>query len=109
MNLHLILVLTSLIATAISPAHAQSVYPQRAIKLVVPFSPGGATDVVARNVAEQLQRKLGQPVIVENKTGAGGNIAYEHVAKSAADGYTILFGSTGMATNGLLPVSWTPC
>jgi len=73
-------------------AHAQREYPNRPIRLIVPFSPGGVADNAARTVAERLGARLGQTVVVENKPGAGGNIGNEFVAKSAPDGYTLLLG-----------------
>jgi tripartite-type tricarboxylate transporter receptor subunit TctC len=77
-------------------------YPARPIKLVVPFGAGGAVDVVARMLGADLSKRLGQTVVVENRTGAGGNIAASFVAKSDPDGYTLLMGSTGNAVNGSL-------
>ena len=68
-------------------------YPARSIRLVVGFAPGGAADLVARTLQEPLQRNLGQPIVVDNRPGAGSSIAAEHVAKSAADGYTVLIAS----------------
>ncbi|HKQ27916.1 MAG TPA: tripartite tricarboxylate transporter substrate binding protein [Burkholderiales bacterium] len=81
-------------------AWAQS-WPARAIHLVVPYAPGGPVDVSSRLLAPQLQQALGQPVVVENKPGAGGNIGAEFVAKSAADGYTLVMGA--IATHAINP------
>jgi tripartite-type tricarboxylate transporter receptor subunit TctC len=72
--------------------------PTRPLRMVVPFPPGGATDVVARVLAERMQEKLGQPVTVENRTGAGGNVGVENVVRSAPDGLTMLMGTTGTLT-----------
>jgi len=69
---------------------AQSAYPSKAITMVVPFPPGGLADIVARPVAEAMSRDLGQPVVIENRAGAGGGIGMAWVAKAPADGYTIL-------------------
>ncbi|MFT4100381.1 MAG: tripartite tricarboxylate transporter substrate binding protein BugD [Burkholderiaceae bacterium] len=80
-----------------SVAHAQA-FPEKPITLVVPFAAGGPTDVVARTLAVSMSRTLGQSVMVENKTGAGGTIAATHVARSAPNGYTLLIHHNGMAT-----------
>ena len=79
-------------------ARAQAWAPTRPIRFVVPFPPGGATDVVARVLGERLQDRLGQPVTVENRTGAGGNLGVENVVRSAPDGLSILMGTTGTLT-----------
>jgi tripartite-type tricarboxylate transporter receptor subunit TctC len=75
-------------------ARAQT-YPLRQITIVVPYAPGGSTDVIARNVAERMKAVLGQPVIVENVTGAGGSIGVGRVARVSPDGYTLSLGQTG--------------
>ena len=74
-------------------------YPTKPIRLIVGFSPGGAADSVGRALAEGLSTRLGQPVLVENKAGANGNIAAEYVARSPADGYVLYFPSIGQAVN----------
>jgi tripartite-type tricarboxylate transporter receptor subunit TctC len=83
-------------ANAAEPA---SKYPTKPIHLIVGFSPGGAADSVGRALAEGLSNRLGQPVVVENKAGANGNIAAEYVARSPADGYVLYFPSIGQAVN----------
>ena len=72
-------------------------YPDRPLRLVVGFPPGGSGDFLARIVADELTREIGQPVVVDNKPGAGSNIAAEHVARAAPDGYTILLAEIGRA------------
>jgi len=74
---------------------AQSIWPARAVRIIVPFPPGGTTDILARAVAPDLSRAFGQSFIIDNKAGAGGNVGAEAVAKSAADGYTLLMGTVG--------------
>jgi tripartite-type tricarboxylate transporter receptor subunit TctC len=83
-------------------------FPARPIRIVVPFPPGGGTDVVARTVAPRMSELLGQPIVVENRAGAGGNIGTEYVARSAPDGYTLLVASAATAINTTLAksLSW---
>ena len=90
-----------LIAVA-GPVWAQPAYPSKPIRVVVPYAPGGGTDIVARTVAQRLSDILGQPLVIDNKPGANSGIAAEAVAKSPADGYTLMF--TNDATFVLNPV-----
>ena len=85
-------VLVTIVGTLACMASAFAAYPDKPIRLIVPFAPGGSTDVLARLVGEKLTQSLGQPVIVENKPGASGNIGSEIVAKAKPDGYTLLVG-----------------
>jgi tripartite-type tricarboxylate transporter receptor subunit TctC len=78
-------------------AQAQS-YPDRPIRLIAPFPAGGLADVLARAVGDEMSRSLGQPVIVENRAGAGGNVGADYVAKSSPDGYTLMMASAGILT-----------
>jgi tripartite-type tricarboxylate transporter receptor subunit TctC len=84
-----------LVVAAIVPAHAQSDYPSRPIRLVVGFAAGGGNDIFARLVADKASQTLGQTVIVENKPGAGGRLAPEYVLQQPADGYTLFVGPSG--------------
>ena len=88
-------VLTALIATT-TLASAQT-YPDRAIKVIVPFAAGGAVDSLARVIGAKMQESMKQPVVIENRPGAGGNLAAAEVARSAPDGYTILLTTVGHA------------
>jgi tripartite-type tricarboxylate transporter receptor subunit TctC len=80
-------------------ARAQAGYPTRPVKMIVPYPPGGRTDILARGFVEQLSRQLGQPVVIDNRPGAQTNIGTEAAARSAPDGYTIYFGTSGLASN----------
>src|SRR4249920_1563779 len=88
------LVLCSLFVTA---AGAQDAYPSRPLKFILPFPPGGGTDILGRLIAERLAANLGQPVVTENRGGAGGNVGAEAAARSAPDGYTIVLVAPSLA------------
>jgi len=91
----------ALLALTLAAANAHAAYPEQAIKIVVPFTPGGATDAVARLLATQLAGKFGQPVIVENRPGASTLIGAEAVARATPDGYTLML--SGSTTYSVLP------
>ncbi|HEY1327683.1 MAG TPA: tripartite tricarboxylate transporter substrate binding protein [Casimicrobiaceae bacterium] len=90
------------VASWTAPARAADDYPSHAVKIVVPFSPGGAVDGPTRFIAQELSKRLGQPVAVENKPGAGATIGSESVAKAAPDGYTLLLASQTNAISATL-------
>jgi tripartite-type tricarboxylate transporter receptor subunit TctC len=97
MKLACFIVIAFLAATTFATtAHGQSAgYPTKPVRIVVPFAPGGATDIIARVIADRLTRSLGQPFVVENKAGASGMIGEDYVAKAAPDGYTLLMTGNG--------------
>ena len=97
-----------LVSVGTAQAFAQA-WPARTLRMVVAFPPGGPTDVAARVVSQKVAERLGQPVIVDNRPGAAGNIGMEAVARAAPDGYTFLYGNTALVTNPFTyKVSWDP-
>ena len=84
---------------AIGTTLAQDAFPARPVHLLVPFEPGGAVDIVARTLGDELASRWGRGVVVENRPGAGGMVATEMVAKAAPDGYTLIIVATGHALN----------
>ncbi len=93
------LIAALLVCLAAGPAVGAEAYPNRPVTLVAPFAAGSATDLFARIIAAELRNKLGQSVVVDNKPGANGSVAAEYVKRTKADGYTILMGTTGTASN----------
>ena len=84
--------------SVVSQAQAQSTYPQKPVRLIVPFAPGGASDILARTLGQKLSETTGQSFVIENKPGAGGTLGAELVAKSPADGYTLLLADVAVHT-----------
>ena len=98
--------LLAVLGTLAPPAQAAEAWPTRPLRLVIPFAPGGTTDLLGRMVAEGLSRALGQSVVVENRAGAGGNVGAAEVARAAPDGYTLMMGTPGpLAINRLVNAS----
>ena len=98
----LLLAAVSVLFYAVSVPAARAEWPERPIRWIVPFGPGGANDLIARVAAEAIRKGLGQPIVIENRPGAGAVIGTAAVAKSAGDGYTFLIGASGVVTNTLL-------
>lgn len=90
---------TSIAGLPVARAQSAATWPQRPVRLVVAFAPGGPADIVGRILAQSLQGSLGQSMVVENRAGAGGNIASRYVAREPADGYTLLVNTSSMAVN----------
>ena len=101
------LTLTAVLALAAPLAVLAQTFPSKPISLVVPNPPGGLVDTSARLVAEPLARVIGQSVVVDNKPGASGNLAYQTVARSAKDGHTLLVSYSGYHIAN--PILWTSC
>ena len=107
MTLQRRLLLTTIACCLPTFAWPQSSWPTRPVRIVVPFAAGGTTDILARALAPELQKAFGQPFIVDNKPGAGGNTGAADVAKSAGDGYTLLMGTVG--THGINAALYRSC
>src|SRR5437879_1473775 len=98
-----VIVTAIVIAVPVLTEALAQTYPSKGLRFIVPFAPAGSTDIFARLIGERLAVALGQPVVIENRSGGGGNIGAEVVARSAPDGYTLLMATTGvMAINNAL-------
>jgi len=92
----------TVLSSALPKAALAGAYPDRPVHFVVPFPPGGAVDIVARTISERAGPRLGQTIVIDNRPGASGNIAYGFVAKAEPDGYTLVIGSNNLSTNAAL-------
>src|SRR4029077_21018779 len=101
-RLHLVLPALIAFGLAAWPAFAQDKYPSKPIKVILPYGPGSATDIITRIMCDQLRQVIGQPCVVENKPGAFGIIAIEEMARAKPDGYTLQVGN--VSTNAITPV-----
>ena len=97
-----ILLSAACLALGMATASAQDKYPSRTVKILVPYAPGGATDITARIVGDQMQKITGQPFVIINKPGAFGLLAIDEMVKSAPDGYTLMIGN--VSTNAITPI-----
>src|SRR2546423_1186049 len=97
-----VLLLSAVCLAFAGTAGAQDKYPSKAVKILVPYAPGGATDIISRVVGEQMRQILGQSFVVENKPGAFGILAIEEMARSKPDGYTLMVGN--VSTNAITPI-----
>jgi tripartite-type tricarboxylate transporter receptor subunit TctC len=96
------LVASTSVLSSLSQIARVQVHPTRPVHLIVPFTPGGTTDIVARLVGQRLSERLGQPIVIENRPGAGTNVGTEVVVNAAPDGYTLLVASVAAAINATL-------
>src|ERR1700676_2933584 len=96
---HLVLAVVALVLPLPAAAQSTDTYPSRPVKLLIPYAPGGSTDIIARHISPKLQEALGQPFVVDNRPGASGNIALEAAAKAAPDRYTLEVGN--VSTNAI--------
>jgi tripartite-type tricarboxylate transporter receptor subunit TctC len=101
-RLSLLLLTAACLVFSLAGASAQDKYPSRPVKVIVPYAPGGATDIVARIVGDEFQKATGQPFVVLNKPGAFGMLAIDEMVKSAPDGYTLMLGN--VSTNAITPI-----